>query len=535
MALANGVVLTPRAPGSKRKRFGLRPKLYDTWIAPLWVGCATATTTKEESDATDIKEKQDTSAWAGSSQGRWCDMLPVTVQTVIVKRRAKPEPTGYDGNPTNAAASPAFSTTTQLTASPPSLFPNSPPTGTSSGIRPLIPHIVPPSNFVVSSSPVEVSPYTPTERRRSLRPLSVQFADQARPGLFSFPHSHSTSFDNEATRRRSRRNSALSILTPSPSLENHLGGGSNGESRRQRRNSTGSSLGQPIPTHSRERSDSTTWRQIISPNPSLPAPPVPPVPTPSTPSGGNERTVNWEPNPPSPRVDGNGNDRRLGLRARLLPNVFSRRNQALPDSDDMQISASPSTATGGRLPPRSQSKYRIRTEMLQISVLVAMPSLKTSRLYGDANVVKSSYGSYRQLHNPDGDVGKKKRKRVKETRARTDESGDVDEIVEIPGEDGSDLSDEESDIESEEEKEDDEPQPLPELVLGVTRLNYRPSQSVHLATVNAEKEKVEEEDAEGMTPSTPPTPSISVAASPASQQRPAPMNRTLAFLPGAMV
>ena len=32
--MAAGMVLTPRAQGSKRKRFGAKPKIVDTWLAP---------------------------------------------------------------------------------------------------------------------------------------------------------------------------------------------------------------------------------------------------------------------------------------------------------------------------------------------------------------------------------------------------------------------------------------------------------------------------------------------------------------------
>ena len=32
-AMAGGLLLAPRAPGSKRKRFGTKPKLFDAWLA----------------------------------------------------------------------------------------------------------------------------------------------------------------------------------------------------------------------------------------------------------------------------------------------------------------------------------------------------------------------------------------------------------------------------------------------------------------------------------------------------------------------
>ncbi|KIM43148.1 hypothetical protein M413DRAFT_443960 [Hebeloma cylindrosporum] len=32
--MAAGMVLTPRVQGSKRKRFGAKPKITDTWLVP---------------------------------------------------------------------------------------------------------------------------------------------------------------------------------------------------------------------------------------------------------------------------------------------------------------------------------------------------------------------------------------------------------------------------------------------------------------------------------------------------------------------
>lgn len=91
--------------------------------------------------------------------------------------------------------------------------------------------------------------------------------------------------------------------------------------------------------------------------------------------------------------------------------------------------------------------------MLQISVLVEMPSLKNSRLYGaEAKSPTAPTGSDTQgiahlLPQP---------------------NPDLDEVVDEA------LSDDESDSDSE-EAVDQEPEPLPELVLGITRLPFYPN------------------------------------------------------------
>lgn len=66
-ALALGIVLTPRAPGSKRKRFGVRPHMYESWIAPLHVSGLSGTRVAIGEEVDETSEKR-----AG---GRWCDML----------------------------------------------------------------------------------------------------------------------------------------------------------------------------------------------------------------------------------------------------------------------------------------------------------------------------------------------------------------------------------------------------------------------------------------------------------------------------
>jgi hypothetical protein len=114
------------------------------------------------------------------------------------------------------------------------------------------------------------------------------------------------------------------------------------------------------------------------------------------------------------------------------------------------------------------SKTRIRTEMLQISVLVAMPDVRTSRLYGDAGEVKKAVTAKMSLEGKceggeKGESGHRKTKRRKEAEAY--------------GEDDSSVVSSESEDEEEEyndvEDEDEDEVPLPELVLGVTRLTYR--------------------------------------------------------------
>ncbi|KAF8908892.1 hypothetical protein CPB84DRAFT_1843256 [Gymnopilus junonius] len=59
-AMATGLHLAPRAPGSKRKRFGAKPKLYDTWLA--------------------------------DGGGTWDHIKPLAAQPVFVKRKYKDAP-----------------------------------------------------------------------------------------------------------------------------------------------------------------------------------------------------------------------------------------------------------------------------------------------------------------------------------------------------------------------------------------------------------------------------------------------------------
>ncbi|TFK28080.1 hypothetical protein FA15DRAFT_701451 [Coprinopsis marcescibilis] len=421
LALANGIILTPRAQGSRRRKLGTRPRMYENWIAPLFVGGPANPAEGQAEDEITTEKGETTGIYEGRafSRGRWCDMLPVTVQTVIVKRRVKdPSISQYP------ATSPAMSTTTNFADSPATVFPSSPELGETRR-RPLLSNITPPTGFfgLAFSSTPDAAQARRTENRVS----TIQFAEHERPSRLSQLPPLNTS-----TTPRERNNSATST---------------------------------PV----RERRDSATWRTIVSPNPSLP---VPITSYPTVPASSHTLSEQGRPN------------RFRSSLPRWLP--FSRPPTEDPSSIELSQSQSPLGTTGA--PSRVGSKFRVRTEMLQISVLVAMPNIKTSRLYGDANVVKDLYGSYpRNLKNAGGadsiddDSIKKKRRasmRRRKRETRTDESGDAEEIVEIPGEE--EFSDDDEESESEEDGKDEEgdgePEPLPDLVLGVTRLSYRQPQ-----------------------------------------------------------
>ena len=398
-ALANGAIMTPRAPGSRRKRLGVRPRLYEAWIAPLYGDHDGAS--KEIPSSPIVSEKlmieMDENPKSSSTiQGRWCDMLPLTVQTVVVKRRIRDFGAPPPPPPGPAPGLPASPTNPPLAPLP------TPSEGNAAPVRPHLSILTPPSNLPPTN-------WT-TSTFRSLQP-QVQFADQAH-GVLPAPEA--------PTPARSRRNSILAILTPGtatpdtpivapPPL-------------RERRSSTGSVLG------TRERRESSTWRTIVSPNPDLPPPP----PLPTAVSAEDEDDDN-DGTAPSSRF------RRGGW------NPFGR------DRAGRQADTIGTTTT--KKCSRSTSKNRVRTEMLQISVLVEMPSLKNSRLYGaEAKSPTAPTGSDAQgiahlLPQP---------------------NPDLDEVVDEA------LSDDESDSDSE-EAVDQEPEPLPDLVLGITRLPYYPN------------------------------------------------------------
>jgi hypothetical protein len=227
---------------------------------------------------------------------------------------------------------------------------------------------------------------------------------------------------------RSRRNSILAILTPgtatpeTPTVPLPL---------RERRSSTGSVLA------ARERRESSTWRTIVSPNPSLPAPPLP-----TAVSAEDEDWANDENEGPR------SSDARSGF-GRWNP--FGARRNAT--NEPFEMAGGPS-AMGGKKCSRSTSKNRVRTEMLQISVLVEMPSVKTSRLYGaEARTPVVPNGA------EDGNGGI--------AHLLPQANPEFVEVVEEA------LSDDESDSDSEDGEQ--EPEPLPDLVLGITRLPYYPN------------------------------------------------------------
>lgn len=66
-AHALGIVLTPRAQGSKRRRFGAKPKMFDVWISEG--GC------------------------------KWNDIMPLMAQPLLVKRRYKDKPAPPSSDP----------------------------------------------------------------------------------------------------------------------------------------------------------------------------------------------------------------------------------------------------------------------------------------------------------------------------------------------------------------------------------------------------------------------------------------------------
>ncbi|KAF5311669.1 hypothetical protein D9611_009406 [Ephemerocybe angulata] len=518
-ALAHGIVLAPRTPGSRKKRFGTRPHLYESWIAPLHVSGVSggASLGKELTHG-----------------GRWSDMLPLTVQTVIVKRRTK------DASALSAFSSPATVFTSESTAF------NNPGNGTpldSSNVVRFAPSPaeVPPapgrlgaffSRFSSSQTPPiatpasrpTTAPSAPSTTAPPPNTVPAAPAPRVRPGLFEFPHPN-THVDTQELLRNPRRDSALAH----PQNQN-----------RDRSDSA----------RSRRESSVSNWRSIVSPSPSLAmaqtaddtnnagVPPLPnaanrhsrrlslPVLSTNLPSLGNNpggRT----PEGATPTTTGAwGFGRRAGLttspttaNSLYAPadiNNFIRYGLGVNiNNNNSNNNNNSGNATGG--PSRAGSKYRVRTEMLQISVLVAMPDVKTSALYGDAGVVKRLRAQQgRRLggrgvgegHHQDqdrdvdgqfnkaggdgvvegvGDRRPRKRDgpgeggeravRRGHGRRRSEDEGDEDEIVEVPGDDSSSISSSSSDEDEKEDDDDDDEEeenaPLPELVLGVTRLNYR--------------------------------------------------------------
>lgn len=411
-ALANGAVITPRAPGSRRKRLGVRPRLYETWIAPLYSD--NYGTLKEIPSSPVVSEKlmiemEENPKSSSMTQGRWSDMLPLTVQTVVVKRRIR-----EFGTPPPPPAGPVPA----IASSPSDPTPASLPAPSSSNAAPVRPHLsilTPPSNLAPSN-------WT-TSTFRSLQP-QVQFADQARTDGVPLPSVPEA--PTPAT--RSRRNSFLAILTPGTATPDTPILAPLPPPLRERRSSTGSVLA------ARERRESSTWRTIVSPNPSLPPPPLP-----TAVSAEDDDWANDEAEGPRP----GGFSSHFG---RGVWNPFGpRRGRGRGALETM--------GTTTKKCSRSTSKNRIRTEMLQISVLVEMPSLKTSRLYG-AEAKSPTVPTGSEGHGIDHLLPRS--------------NPDLDEVVEEA------ISDDESDSDSE-EGGDQEPEPLPDLVLGITRLPFYPN------------------------------------------------------------
>ncbi|KAH6912918.1 hypothetical protein BKA70DRAFT_780040 [Coprinopsis sp. MPI-PUGE-AT-0042] len=407
-ALANGAVITPRTPGSRRKRLGVRPRLYETWIAPLYGD--TDGTLKDVPSSPDVSEKlmpemEDNPKSSGLPQGRWCDMLPLTVQTVVVKRRIR-----EFGIPPPPPTTSAIGVGSNPPDSPPAALPP-PSLANPTATRPNLSIVTPPSNQPTSS--------WSTSTLRSLQ-SQVQFAEQPRGDGVPLPSVP------ENPVPRSNRNSILAILTPgtatpeTPTIPP--------PPLRERRSSTGSVLA------TRERRESSTWRTIVSPNPSLPVPPLP-----TAVSAEDEDWANDE-------NEGPRSDARSGF-GRWNP--FASRRNATNEPFEMT-----GTSATGKKCSRSTSKNRVRTEMLQISVLVEMPSVKTSRLYGaeaKSPVVPNG------LEGGSGGIA----------HLLPRSNPDLADVVEEA------LSDDESDSDSEDG--DQEPEPLPDLVLGITRLPFYPN------------------------------------------------------------
>lgn len=204
--------------------------------------------------------------------------------------------------------------------------------------------------------------------------------------------------------------------------------------------------------------------------------------------------------------------------------------QAEPTSAVSPVNAAAAAAAGGAAGQTGQPggpgtaagtgtgvRPRIRTEMLQISVLVAMPDVRVSTLYGDAVGVAKRLRAAESVrvelaaaaaqsreeglsHGGVGDAadsaksttatattnlgekgtgvdkGASKPHRGATTTTTTtekgemysDEGGDDEVEVQEPEDDEEDENEDDDD-----EGESDETQGLPELVLGVTRLSYR--------------------------------------------------------------
>ncbi|KAJ2930889.1 hypothetical protein H1R20_g6200, partial [Candolleomyces eurysporus] len=428
-ALAQGIVLTPRAPGSRKKRFGTRPHMYESWIAPLHVSGVSGS---------QVEKPQG---------GRWRDMLPLTVQTVVVKRRAKdPNATSPLSSPING---PDPSAPSPLVLFPPAdrnnvRFSEAPPEVQQQ--PPLRSFLSKGLSFLSSSTSAVPPPASNTSDPDP--PSSTTAFRQSRFGPSEMPH-NTTPFPAQEPRPED------------PQIAN-------------------------IRERERERRESATWRAIVSPSPSL-AHAFAPTPGGST-SDLHTHRRNISLPSPAPTT-GNGEVRRPRL---TLPVPTTTLNvNANGDSANVVFSPTspgPASALGG-----AGTKYRIRTEMLQISVLVAMPDVRMSTLYGDAGVVKrlraaelggwgyrgpkleSDDGKTKSDKGTDGDdaeVVKQSRRKEKAKARKEDE--DEDEIVEVPGYESS-SSDGEDD--EEEEEEEEEHVPLPELVLGVMRLNYKHNSS----------------------------------------------------------
>ncbi|KAJ2919208.1 hypothetical protein MD484_g1213, partial [Candolleomyces efflorescens] len=417
-ALAQGIVLTPRAPGSRKKRFGSRPHMYESWIAPLHVSGVSGSQLLPQ-------EKP--------QGGRWCDMLPLTVQTVVVKRRAK------DPNAASPLSSPVVGNSPDPATSPLVLFPSADRTNVRFAETPTEP---PPRNFLSRFLSPNANP----------APSSTPF-QQSRFGLLEMPH---------------------------PNTTTSLPGRQQQETRSE----------DNVRERERERRESATWRAIVSPSPSLTHAFVgPPAEDPALAA-----------------ANGNGQVRRP------RPTITTT---ALNDSPNVVVSptsAGPASALGV-----SGTKYRIRTEMLQISVMVAMPDIRMSTLYGDAGVVKRlraaelggwGYRGPKLEYSSDEEEEDGKKKTGKDVvgsqerssrRKEKEKDEDEDEIVEVPGDESS-SSDEDDDEEEEEEEEEEEHVPLPELVLGVLRLNYKHNSLSALST------PVERSPPTFVIPSNPPPP-----------------------------
>ncbi|KAF8158398.1 hypothetical protein B0H34DRAFT_454599 [Crassisporium funariophilum] len=108
--MAAGMLLAPRAQGSKRKRFGAKPKILDTWLA-------------------DGGEK-------------WAQMMPLSAQPVFVKRKIK-EGTAPKATSTDEPSLPANPTSTpnnepNSSTNTPTPIPNTPTEDTASRISRLM-------------------------------------------------------------------------------------------------------------------------------------------------------------------------------------------------------------------------------------------------------------------------------------------------------------------------------------------------------------------------------------------------------------